>query len=663
MLNSLTGEVEPLPRSPDGVLRWYSCGPTVYDDAHLGHARTYVCLDVMRRVWEDVFGQDVFLVMGVTDVDDKIIARARESGEDPLRLARRFEERFFEDMDALGVRRPDALTRVSEHVDDVQRYISGIEARNLAYSTGDGVFFDVAAFGDGYGTLAPEEVRRGGHEGHSAEAAALEKRNPRDFALWKAARPGEPAWDSPWGPGRPGWHIECSAMSHRVLGPAFELHTGGEDLKFPHHTNEIAQCEAHAGCAGHWVRCFAHTGHVRIAGRKMSKSLKNFVTVREALADAGPAGSDAFRLYCLHHRYRSSLHFAEARLADAAAERSDFLRALVALRAAEREARAFSSRWGPAEFAARDAVTDVRRRVRSALANDVDTPHALAALSAFARDAERYARDASERPVAELLASSRRELAHWLSALGLSVAAQERAQQSAAGAGAVPSDAVAADASPPPGESVPGLWARYSSLAEAALAFRAQARGAALRGDTDAVLRACDAFRDGPLSRASADLGVAARDSAVGEGKCEGEGEGEGGQAGGVAADGTVHVPLEERLRESGDYSAFDAEVGPIGTASPVCPPPSSSGSRKCPLAPASAPTRRACPPAARAGRSCPSRSGRSCASAWSGIGGAVAQGRSKKEGREVYLDVAYPQRFAWSHPDPAPPTGSTHAR
>lgn len=257
----------------------------------------------------DVFGVRVQFVMGMTDIDDKIIARANECGVEPGVLAARFEGRFVEDMRMLGVRPPEATLRVSEHVDEIIAYIDGIMARGMAYESHQGVQFDTRAFGDSYGACFGNQshVDAGAPEGASGSSSVDDdtggssakggKRDARDFALWKAAKPGEPSWPSPWGDGRPGWHIECSAMAHAVLGGQLDLHSGGVDLAFPHHTNEIAQCEAFHGAAGSivageggaasyqspWVKAFVHTGHVYISGRKMSKSLKNFITIRELL--------------------------------------------------------------------------------------------------------------------------------------------------------------------------------------------------------------------------------------------------------------------------------------------------------------------------------------------------------------------------------------------
>jgi len=329
--NSLTGSLETLP-SPDGPVqasqRWYVCGPTVYDAAHLGHGRTYVTLDLIRRAAEAwLLRAPIQYAMGVTDIDAKIVARAAERGESPRALARRWEAAFFADMAALNVLPPVVATRVTDHIPDIIAYVEGIVRAGLGYVAADGVYFDVAAMGARYGKLKPPNHGGDGGGGEDARGSgAGVKRDPRDFALWKLARPGGAeapppegaCWPSPWGSGWPGWHIECSAMTQSVLGPRLDLHAGGIDLAFPHHCNEIAQCEAFHGIGKEdgqrWARLFLHVGHLHIAGRKMSKSLKNFISIADALrgGTASPvANADAFRLYCMQHHYAATLQYSE----------------------------------------------------------------------------------------------------------------------------------------------------------------------------------------------------------------------------------------------------------------------------------------------------------------------------------------------------------------
>jgi cysteinyl-tRNA synthetase len=307
------GKRELVPLEP-GRIGLYACGPTVYDLSHLGHARCYVVWDVVVRHLR-ARGFRVKYVRNFTDVDDKIIKRAGERGEDPLALAARFAQAYLEDMDALGNLRPDAEPRVSEHIPQIVAMIETLVARGFAYAPGNGdVYFAVRKFPE-YGRLSRRNLDDllAGARVEPGEA----KRDPLDFALWKAAKPGEPSWSSPWGPGRPGWHIECSAMALAHLGFPFDLHTGGKDLVFPHHTNEIAQSVAAAGDGEHaesFCRHWAHNGFVEIDDEKMSKSLGNFFTVRDVLARFDAEG---LRLFLLGTHYRNDFNFSDLLLSEA----------------------------------------------------------------------------------------------------------------------------------------------------------------------------------------------------------------------------------------------------------------------------------------------------------------------------------------------------------
>lgn len=278
-----------------GQVSLYLCGMTTYDDAHIGHARSAVIFDAITRYlrWR---GNTVRYVRNFTDIDDKIIRRAAQSGEPPADLAERYVRRYQEDMAALGLVPPDVEPRVSEHIDDIIALISTLVERGHAYPAAGSVWFSVRS-DPNYGALSnqsPDQLK-------GKEAGA--KRAPEDFALWKATRPGEPAWDSPWGPGRPGWHIECSAMSVRHLGESFDIHGGGLDLVFPHHENERAQSES----AGHgYAQYWLHHGMLTVRGGKMGHSLGNFITIRDLLR-AYPA--EALRLFYLQGHYRSPLPY------------------------------------------------------------------------------------------------------------------------------------------------------------------------------------------------------------------------------------------------------------------------------------------------------------------------------------------------------------------
>jgi len=303
-------EVELTLREP-GRISMYVCGPTVYDLPHVGHGRFAVAFDVVRRYLE-WSGLDVRYVSNVTDVEDKIIARAAAAGSSESELAQRSEDAWWAAMDRLGVRKPDEIPHATEYIDSMLRLIGELVDSGHAYVVdGSGVYFDVTTF-PSYGAL-PHRTLEQLLESAGARVDVDEgKRNPIDFAVWKAAKPGEPAWDSPWGPGRPGWHIECSAMSLDLLGEGFDLHGAGNDLVFPHHENERAQAEA----AGHpFARHWIHSGMVEIAGQKMSKSLGNFTTLDEAIDEVG---ARAFRLAVLQTHYRKDMELGPSELADAA---------------------------------------------------------------------------------------------------------------------------------------------------------------------------------------------------------------------------------------------------------------------------------------------------------------------------------------------------------
>jgi len=303
--NTKTGRKEELITRESGKVAMYVCGPTTYNYIHLGNARPVVFFDTVRRYLK-YKGYDVLYVQNFTDVDDKIINRAREEKDDPLALAARYIEEYFRDAGALNVMRADIHPRVSEHMQEIIDMVRTLVDKGHAYAVDGDVYYDVRSFA-GYGGLSGrtlEDMRAGARVDVDER-----KRHPMDFALWKAAKPGEPAWDSPWGKGRPGWHIECSAMSLKYLGINFDIHGGGFDLVFPHHENETAQSEAATGQP--FVRYWMHNGFITINQEKMSKSLGNFFLVREILDKFKP---EVVRFYLLSTHYRSPLDFDDEKL-------------------------------------------------------------------------------------------------------------------------------------------------------------------------------------------------------------------------------------------------------------------------------------------------------------------------------------------------------------
>jgi cysteinyl-tRNA synthetase len=307
--NTLAREKQDFVPIRPGEVRMYVCGITVYDYCHLGHARMMLAFDVVQR-WLRASGLRVTYVRNITDIDDKIIKRAAESGETVAEVTGRFIRAMDEDMDALGVEKPDHEPRATQYVPQMLAMIGRLEKNGLAYKAAGGdVNFPVRKF-PGYGKLSGkslDDLRAG--ERVEVDSA---KHDPLDFVLWKHSKPGEPQWASPWGEGRPGWHIECSAMGCTLLGNWFDIHGGGEDLQFPHHENEIAQSEGANG--GRFVNCWMHNGFVRVDSTKMSKSLGNFFTVRDVLK---AFNAEVVRFFVVRAHYRSPLNYSDAILEDA----------------------------------------------------------------------------------------------------------------------------------------------------------------------------------------------------------------------------------------------------------------------------------------------------------------------------------------------------------
>ena len=304
--NTLSRQKEEFKPLQEGKVKLYVCGMTVYDYCHVGHARVMVVFDVVTRYLR-ASGYDVTYTRNITDIDDKIIARANENGEDIQSLTERFITEMNHDADALGTLRPDHEPKATEAMAEIITMIEILIDKGFAYKSDNGdVYYDVSQF-DGYGKLSGRNI----DELRAGERVAVNeaKDDPLDFVLWKAAKPEEPSWESPWGNGRPGWHIECSAMSATSFGKHFDIHGGGQDLQFPHHENEIAQSEGAHGCQS--VNYWMHNGFVRIDDEKMSKSLGNFFTVREVIAKYNP---EVVRYFILTSQYRSPLNYSDEQL-------------------------------------------------------------------------------------------------------------------------------------------------------------------------------------------------------------------------------------------------------------------------------------------------------------------------------------------------------------
>ncbi|CAL4165604.1 unnamed protein product, partial [Meganyctiphanes norvegica] len=499
LYNSFTRRKEHfVPQGP--VVTWYSCGPTVYDDSHMGHARSYISFDIMRRVLQDYFGYKIHYVMNITDIDDKIIKRARtnylvqqyrqanpstdqiyediaaamaehnsrianttdqdkkkmmvdeiekvkmsasavkdsrstgsvaevEKNIDTLlttasgvlgewldkqkgsqvtensifaELPRHFENSFNSDMEALNVLPADVITRVSEYVPEIVDYVKKIIDNGYAYEANGSVYFDVNKF-DGepnhyYAKLVPEaygnqEALQEGEGDLSVNPDRLqEKRSPNDFALWKASKPGEPAWLSPWGNGRPGWHIECSAMASAVLGSSMDIHTGGVDLKFPHHDNELAQSEAYYK-NDNWVRYFLHTGHLHIDGCKMSKSLKNFITIKKALEDHNPS---LLRIAFLLHSWKDTLDYSSNTMEGSRQFFKMVSEFNLNIQDLLRRIGCTSEVWGDAEVEMNNAYNNGRLAFHMALCDNMDTRTALDSIRDLITEANKYMRSGTK---------------------------------------------------------------------------------------------------------------------------------------------------------------------------------------------------------------------------------------------------------------------------
>ncbi len=382
--NTLTRKKDLFTPIETGKVKMYVCGMTVYSDAHIGHARTYVAFDVIRRYFE-YKGHSVFYVQNITDVDDKIIAAARKENIDPLTYSKRFTDRCLSDLDDLGVRRADLYPKASETIPEMIQMIGQIIDNGYGYVADGDVYFSVESFDD-YGKLSGQNVAE------MKKGARIEpgeqKRNPLDFALWKKAKPGEPVWSSPWGPGRPGWHIECSAMSCSILGPTFDIHGGGMDLQFPHHENEVAQAQAATGqqFAKYWM----HIGLLTINGEKMSKSIGNIINIKDLLQrwDA-----EVLRMFFAQAHYRSPPDFSEKALTDVQKGRERLYRVKERLQDSSNGASAETptlSKLRESEKQYLATIKEFQDEFEAAMDDDFNTPKAFASLFEFVNKSNRF---------------------------------------------------------------------------------------------------------------------------------------------------------------------------------------------------------------------------------------------------------------------------------
>jgi cysteinyl-tRNA synthetase len=394
LYNTLSGKVEDFAPAADNTVRMYACGPTVYDYGHIGNFRTFVAVDILRRFLRQS-GFKLQHVMNITDVDDKIIRNAAREKKTVQEYTKKYEDAFLEDMASLNLERPEKIVRATEHIQEMAEFIAALEKKGFAYRTEDGsYYFSIAKFPE-YGKLSKKDF--GGMEvGARVDVDEYEKDNARDFALWKAPKEGEAFWESVVGPGRPGWHIECSVMSMKYLGESFDLHSGGEDLIFPHHENEIAQSESLTGktFARHWV----HVRFLLVEGEKMSKSAGNFYTLRDLLVKGHKASSIRFLLTSVP--YRKQLNFTFAGLEQAA-------------HSVER-LRTFQSRMRMSQLpagtnpAAQEAATKAKQEMRAGMEDDLNTARASAAIFDMVREANTLAdrgelREGDKTPLLEVL--------------------------------------------------------------------------------------------------------------------------------------------------------------------------------------------------------------------------------------------------------------------
>ncbi len=409
IFNTMTRQKEEFVPVTPGKVGIYACGPTVYNFFHIGNARPFVVFDTLRRyfVWR---GYDVTFVQNFTDIDDKMINRAKQEGVTVKELSERFIKEYYTDADALGIKHADVAPRATDHIGEIIEMIQTLIEKGHAYESEGDVYFSVQSM-QGYGGLLGQELDE--LESGARVDVTEKKRDPLDFVLWKAEKPGEPAWDSPWGSGRPGWHIECSAMSMKYLGKTFDIHAGGVDLVFPHHTNEIAQSEAATGqkMVNYWM----HNGHINVNNQKMSKSANNFFMVRDI---AGEYDLMAVRLFLLSAQYRSPINFSQEMIEQATNALARINNAIDLL---QRSADATEDTPNDAESAFLEQLLKYRDRFIAAMDDDLNTADALGTIFELVREANTVYISGGSRDGARQVLSQLKEL---LDVLGIHAAHQ-----------------------------------------------------------------------------------------------------------------------------------------------------------------------------------------------------------------------------------------------
>ncbi|KAM9977912.1 hypothetical protein ACTFIR_011789 [Dictyostelium discoideum] len=486
--NSLTGGKVPFVFNESGKgrsLTWYACGPTVYDASHMGHARTYISFDIIRRIMKNYLGFNIQYVMNITDIDDKIIIRANENGISHSDLSKKWETAFFEDMKLLNVLPPDALTRVTEYVPQIVEYVEKIISNGFAYESNGSVYFDTVAFSKAhdYGKLEPnsvgnEKLAAEGEGSLTATSAVSEKRSGFDFALWKKSKPGEPVWNSPWGEGRPGWHIECSAMASDLLGGNIDIHSGGSDLKFPHHDNELAQSEAFYGNR-QWINYFVHSGHLLIDGLKMSKSLKNFITIKQALEKYT---SRQMRMFFILHKYDKAMNYSPESMGYAIEMEKTFVEFFHTAKQILRDSPlSLPQFWTQAEKDLNKHLQNANDQVHQFILDNFNTSDALKTLSDLVNKTNVYIRSCAEQktnPRLNLISAIAEYITYIFSVFGLT---ESSTASSMIGFGSAGKGNIEEEMTP---------------ILNALTQFRSEVRASAIAKDTTSILKTCDNLRD-----------------------------------------------------------------------------------------------------------------------------------------------------------------------